>query len=176
MENIRKNNSDKIIIAHLNITSTRNKFDFLADIVDNVDNRYEDNGDMLMISESKLDDSFSDGQSLIEGFGKPFRLDRNRNSAGITLFTRSDIPPKVISADENLFESFYVKLDFRKKKWLRNCSYTPKHSNIESHLSCPSRRIDLLSSKYENINLLDDFNICKDDSPMVFLKLTHCVT
>ena len=38
LENIRKNNSKKIIIAQLNINSSRNKFDFLADIVkDNID-------------------------------------------------------------------------------------------------------------------------------------------
>ena len=105
LENIRKNNSKKIIIAHLNINSIRNKFDFLADIV-------KDNIDVLMISESKLDDSFPDSQFLIEGFGKPFRLDRNRNGGGIMLFIWSDIPAKVIK------KSFYVELNFRKKKCL----------------------------------------------------------
>ena len=89
LENIRKNNSKKIFIGHLNINSIRNKFDFLADIV-------KDNIDILMISESKLDDSFPDSQFLIEGFGKPFRLDRNRNGGGIMLFIWSDIPAKVI--------------------------------------------------------------------------------
>ena len=61
-----------------------------------------------MISESKLDDSFTEGQFLIEGFGKPFRLDRNKNGGGIMLFVRSNIPAKVISTDENLFESFML--------------------------------------------------------------------
>ena len=51
LENIRKNDSKQIIIAHLNINSIRNKFDILADIV-------TDNINILMISESKLDDSF----------------------------------------------------------------------------------------------------------------------
>ena len=54
-----KNNSKKIVVAHLNINSIRNKFDFLADIG-------KDNVDILMISESKLDDSFPDSQFLIE--------------------------------------------------------------------------------------------------------------
>ena len=37
LENIRKNNSKKIIIANLNITSVRNKFDIFADIMkDNI--------------------------------------------------------------------------------------------------------------------------------------------
>ena len=47
LENIRKNNSTKIIIAHININSVRNKLDFLADIV-------KDNIDILIISESKF--------------------------------------------------------------------------------------------------------------------------
>ena len=41
------------------------------------------------------------------------------------------------------------------------------NNNIESHLLCLSRSIDSLSSKYENIILLGDFNSCMDDSPMI---------
>ena len=170
LENIRKSNSKKIFIGHLNINSIRNKFDFLADIV-------KDNIDILMISESKLDDSFPDSQFLIEGFGKPFRLDRNRNGGGIMWFIRSDIPAKVISTDKNPFESFYVELNFRKKKWLLSCSYNPNNENIESHLNGLTRSIASLSLKYENIILLGDFNSCMDDSPMIgFVKLTNYVT
>ena len=53
LENIRKYNSKKIITAHLNINSIRQKLDFFADIV-------KDNIDILMTSESKLHDSFPD--------------------------------------------------------------------------------------------------------------------
>ena len=48
-----------------------------------------------MISETKVDHSFPDGQFFLDGFGTPFRLDRNRNSGGIMLFIRNDIPAKV---------------------------------------------------------------------------------
>ena len=81
LENIRKNNSKKIIIPHLNINSIRNKFDFLADVV-------KGNIEILMISESKLDDSFPDSQFLMKGFGKPFRADRKRNGGGIMTIWR----------------------------------------------------------------------------------------
>ena len=105
---------------------------------------------------------------MIEGFGKPFRLDRNRDGGGITLFIQSDVTAKVISTDKNPFESFYVELNFRNKKWLLNCSYNPNNNNIEPHLTCLSRSIDSHSSKYENIILLGDFiNSCMDDSPMI---------
>ena len=43
---------EKIIVRHLNINSIRNKFDALYFIIDT-------NIDILLISEAKLDDSFS---------------------------------------------------------------------------------------------------------------------
>ena len=59
-----------------------------------------------MISETKVDDSFPDGQFFLDGFGTPFRLDRNGNGGGIMLFTRNDIPAKVVSTDGRPIESF----------------------------------------------------------------------
>ena len=52
---------DKLIIAHLNINSIRNKFDSLSFMVEN-------NAEILLISENKLDDSFPSGQFKICGF------------------------------------------------------------------------------------------------------------
>ena len=67
---IRKDNLNKLIIAHLNINSIRNKFDFLVD-------KIKGNVDIMMISETKLDNTFPNGQFLIDGFNEPIRLDRN---------------------------------------------------------------------------------------------------
>ena len=101
---------DKIIFAHLNINSIWNKFDRLSDMI-------KGNIDVLMISESKLDNSFPDGQFLIEGYGEPFRLDLDKLAGGIILFVRSDIPAKLLSVDIAC-QNFFVELNFRKKKWL----------------------------------------------------------
>ena len=92
-----------------------------------------------MISETKVDHSFQVGQFLLDGFGTPFRLDRNRNSGGIMLFIRNDISAKVFPTDDRSIESFYVGLNFRKKEWLLICSNNPKHSSIESHLDSRSK-------------------------------------
>ena len=120
----------------------RNKFDSLADTI-------KDNINILMISETKVDNSFPDSEFLLDDFGTPFRLDQNRNGGDIMLFIRNDVPAKVISTDERPIERFYVELNFRNKKWLLNCSYNPKHSIIESHLDSLSKIIDSLSSKYD---------------------------
>ena len=76
----------------------------------------KDNIDILMISETKVDDSFPDRQIFLDGFGKAFCLDQNRNGRGIMLFIRNDIPGKVVSTDDRPVEIFYVELNFRKKK------------------------------------------------------------
>ena len=74
------------------------------------------------------------------------------------LSIRNDIPAKVISRDGRPIESFYVQLNFQKKKWLLIFPWNPKHSSIESHLDSVSNSIDSLSSKYDNFILLGDFN------------------
>ena len=54
---IRRSNLNKLIFAHLNIDSVRNKFEsVMKDISCNVD--------LLMISETKADDSFPKSQFL----------------------------------------------------------------------------------------------------------------
>ena len=52
-----------------------------------------------MVSETKLDGSFPQGQFLIETFYSPFRFDRNKNGGGIILYVWEDIPVKLRSHD-----------------------------------------------------------------------------
>ena len=56
-------------MAHLNINSIRNKIEGLKFLV-------AKNVDILVISETKLDESFPTSQLLIDGFKKPFRFDK----------------------------------------------------------------------------------------------------
>ena len=105
LKTIGKDNLNKLIFAHLNINSIQNKFDYLADVI-------KDNIDILMISETKVDYTFPDGQFFLNGCGKPFRLDRNRNGRSIMLFIRNGIPGKVVSTDDKLIESVCVEFNF----------------------------------------------------------------
>jgi exonuclease III len=99
LKSIRMKNFNKLIIAHLNINSIRNKFDYLVDKI----KRYVD---ILMIPETKLDSTFPVGQFVINGFSTPFRLDRNRNGGGIMLYVREDIPVKLLFTEVLPIESF----------------------------------------------------------------------
>ena len=71
--------------------------------------------DILMVSETKLDDSFAEGQFLIEGFHSSFRFDRNRNGGGIMLYVREDFPAKLLCHDFPCAESFFVEIKLYKK-------------------------------------------------------------
>ena len=71
LKSIRIRNLNKIVIGHLNINSLRNKFDFLVTQVKGYI-------DILMISETKLDESFPIGQFLIDGYSVPFRLEETK--------------------------------------------------------------------------------------------------
>ena len=64
LKNLRLKNVNRMICAQLNINSIRNKFNSLVDITNN-------NIDILMISETKLDPSFPNGQFHIHGFSEP---------------------------------------------------------------------------------------------------------
>ena len=149
---IRKRNLNRIVVAHININSLRNKFDYLiGQITGNID--------ILMISPTKLDNSFPIGQFLINGYSEPFRIDRNSQVGGIMLYVRGDILSKLLGVERSPTEWFYVEINLRKKKWLLCCSYSPNRNNIQFHLENLTKRLALYSSNYENLIILGDFNL-----------------
>ena len=158
LRNLRLKNPNRLICAHLNINSIRNKFESLTNII-------KDRIDILMISETKLDLSFPKGQFQLHGYSEPYRLDRNGYGGGILFYIREDIPSKIIESKMKI-EGFFVELNLRRKKWLLCCSYNPKYSQISHHLEEIGKDLDILSSNYENILLLGDFNTEPSDTAL----------
>ena len=105
LKSLRIRNLNKIVVGHLNINSIRNKLDFLA-------HQAKGNIDILMISETKLDESFPPGQLLLGGYSVPFRFDRNGNGGGILLNIRGDIPSKLLSMNKSI-EGFFIEINLR---------------------------------------------------------------
>ena len=58
------------------INSLLNKFEQLKDI-------FMQHIDILVLTETKLDDTFPTEQYLVNGFSEPYRLDRNRKGEGL---------------------------------------------------------------------------------------------
>ena len=70
---------NRLIIGQLNINSLWNKFDGLVQQITWIT-------DVLMVSETKLDNNFPVSEFLIDGYAPPFRLNRDNNRGGIMLF------------------------------------------------------------------------------------------
>ena len=83
LKDLKEKNLDRPVIAHLNINSVSSKFEPLMSMI-------KENLDFLLVTESKLDDTFPMGQFQVEGFSRPIRLDRNRDGGGIIIFIRDD--------------------------------------------------------------------------------------
>ena len=153
LKSIRLSNANRLIIAQLNINSLRNKFDALKDIV-------MGNIDILVLTETKLDETFPNNQFLIDGFSTPFRFDRNGNGGGVMIYVREDIPCKILNkhiAPEK-FEGIFLEVNLRKRKWLIFGGYNPNKDNILNFVNNLGPLLDEYMRNYENFLLLGDFN------------------
>ena len=108
---MRQKNLRRIIFAHLNVNSLRKKFDGLVDQI-------QRNVDILVISETKLDESPSEDQFKIPGIASPFRRDQNK------FWGREDITSEVISKETLTIEEMFIELNFWTRKWWLSCSYS----------------------------------------------------
>ena len=114
---------------------------------------------MLVLSETKTDESFPEGRFKVPGFCTSFRLDRDMFGGGILVYAQENIPAKLLLSEAKTIEGIFVELNFCKKKWLLSCSYNPSKSNIISHLEHLRRSLDLYSANYDNLLLMGDFNV-----------------
>ena len=126
LRSLPRKNLNRVILAQLNINSIRNKFDLLFEGI-------KGKVDVLMISETKIDETFPSRQFYIEGFTPSYTLDRNCHEGGILVYVREDIPSKLIEMNSSV-ESISIELNLKKKKWLVNCSYNVNNNNICDHL------------------------------------------
>ena len=120
INDLRNQNPFRVIIGHININSIRNKFEPLVSFINN-------NLDILMISETKVDKTFPDSQFLIKGFLIPYRLDLTAKGKGSLLYIRENIPSKCIkkSHSPSHLKSFYRDKSEKKKNGSWDVYITP---------------------------------------------------
>ena len=163
IKNLRLININKVIFANLNINSLPNKFDQLREIVLIY-------ADVLVVTEAKLDDTFLTSQYLVTGFSVSYRLDRNRNGDGIMIFTRDDIPNRVLT--KHVFpddiEGLFIELNFRKTKWLLFGTYHPPTQSDSYYFNNLDKALNLYSH-YDKKLLVGDFNTEVSDVLSIFL-------
>ena len=114
--------------------------------------------DILLISETKIDPSFSIAQLRLNGFGTPERLDRTRDGGGLLLYFRSGITAKPLKLIESNIECIFCEVTVAKKKWLIAGIYNPQKSQISSFLQSLGKNLGHYYSAYDNVIILGDFN------------------
>ena len=159
LKSLRVKHLDRIIIGHLNINSIRNKIALLEVLV-------KDNIDILLISETKIDDSFPPIQFCMNGFSNPFRLDRNAHGGGLLLYIRNDISTKSLPLIKPDIESIIIEVNISKRKWLLMGIYNPQKSSINSFLPCLNTNLGHYMPSYDNVLIIGDFNSEMSDKPM----------
>ena len=148
----KKSNHNRLIFSIVNANSIPNKLDdiriTIADFVD-----------ILVITESKLDQSFPESQFFINSFSKPFRKDRNRHD-GLLMYIKEDIPQKELSFNlPSDIEIIIIELNINKIKCLVCGCYHPPSESDEYFFYHLEKVLDHFSTKHDGFVLLGDFNV-----------------
>ena len=96
-----------------------------------------------MVSETKLDNTFPNGQILIDGINEPIRLDRNKTGEVFYYSSEKTFPQKSYLLKLHQLKDFFIEINHYKEKWLLCCSYDPDSNNIKNHLSALSVSLDI---------------------------------
>ena len=88
-------------------------------------------------------------------------------------YIREDVPLNLLATDKEPIGSLYVELNQRNEKYLINCSYNPHKTMIKNHLATLSNFLDLYSSKYKKMLILEDFNVGIDEPHMKSFCVTY---
>ena len=124
VKNLKISNHNRLIFPTINANSIPNKLDdiriTIADFVD-----------ILVINESKLDQSFPESPFFINRFSKPFRKDRNRHGGGLLMYIKEDNSQKELSFNlPSDIEIIIIELNINKIKWfVCGCYHPPSQSD-----------------------------------------------
>ena len=143
------------LIAYLNINSLRNKVIDLGEILKDLPLDY------MVISETKLDESFPNSQFKLNGYEVRARRDRHKHGGGLIEFVRQGFICKRLKKYEpNYSECICSELTISKKKWICFSIYRPPSTgNIKTFFEEMNEVISKALCKYENLIVMGDFNI-----------------
>ena len=126
IQKIRSSNINRLIVGQLNINSLKSKFEGITNLIKHID--------ILVLTETKLDETFPKNQFLIHGYAPPFRHERNSNGGAVVIYTREDIPCKLLSKHDTPddFEGIFLELNLWKVKWFLFGGYNQHKDNISN--------------------------------------------
>ena len=120
--------------------------------------------DILLLSETKINNSFPNCQFLAEGF-KMYRKDRTKTGGGLSLYVNENLPGKITNSYKFKENSEIILFEFSvsNKKWLLLGNYRPPSQNDFSFISKLNLALNFFSPMYENFLLLGDVNLSTEN-------------
>ena len=156
LKSLKLKNTNRLILGHLNINSIVGKFDHLKVLIEN-------NIDILVLTETKIDSNFPNAQFRIDGFSASFRLDRNRFGGGVLIYVREEIPckqlTKLILPDD--IKGIFVEINIRKTKWLLFGGYRLPRQQVEYFLKDVNYALDTYRQTFNKFLLAGDLTLRK---------------
>ena len=143
------------------MNTIRNKFNELSTLI-----KYKVS--ILTIAETKLDESFTSNQFLLENYKKPYRLDKSKTSGGLLVYILQDIPSKLLrnfSFPED-FQALPFEITLKKQKWLIISVYNPDKNTGKLFLENLSLLLDFYLRSYDSYVIIGDMNLEPDKNPM----------
>ena len=154
LKDLKIKNPNRLVIGQININSLRNKWEQLVSLT-------KDNVDIMVVTETKLDETFPKTQFTMEGYHLPFRVDRDTNGGGVMVIVKGHIPCRELDRTrcrENHLEGIFLEINLRKRKFLLFGGYNFNKSNIDVFLKNIGPILDKNMSNIDNFLLLGDFN------------------
>ena len=143
------------LIGYLNINSLRNKIIDVREVIGKVSLDY------LVISETKLDESFPSAQFNISNYEIRNRRDRDKNGGGLIEFVRKGfITKRLKDYETQICETICSEFTVSKKKWICFSVYRPpSYNNLIIFFEELTKSVCKSLNTYDNIIVMGDFNI-----------------
>ena len=154
LHNYRLKHNRQLIFGHLNVNSMKNKFHEIYEILNN---GYID---ILGISETKLDESFSNSIFKIQDF-TCHRLDRNIHGGGIMMYVRSSVPHRIRRdlCTMSQVEIIVLEVTLRREKMIYMLVYKPPRTQNDIFINNVSAILDKCLSECKTVYIIGDVNI-----------------
>ena len=116
--------------------------------------------DLLVVIETKLNETFKTETLLVNGYKKPIRRDRTVHGRGIMLYVRKGIVSKRVPVFQTpANEPLCSELTASKRLWIVFSFYRPHDSNLVAFFKALSPSLNSALDRYENVIIMGDINI-----------------
>ena len=124
-KNYKLESLKNITIGHRNVSSLRNKFISIEELI-------KSKLDIFLVSETKIDHSVPNHQFSIDAY-KTYRRDRNNFGGGLLFYMNENIPCRELTAEQidSNFEIIFLEIILRTRKWLIIGLYKPPNQKEE---------------------------------------------